>query len=45
MRVVRESDAFYGAEAGGGGEEISVLWCFFNLLGILIPIDQDTHDN
>ena len=42
MRVVRESDAFYGAEAG---EEISVLWCFFNLLGILIPIDQDTHDN
>ncbi|CAJ1305882.1 LexA repressor [Escherichia coli] len=24
----------------GGVEETSVLWCFFNLLGILIPIDE-----
>lgn len=23
-----------------GVEETSVLWCFFNLFGVLIPIDQ-----
>ncbi|EQA8392063.1 hypothetical protein ACX9FH_003385, partial [Shigella flexneri] len=23
-----------------GVEETSVLWCFFNLFGVLIPIDE-----
>ncbi|EPZ3470963.1 hypothetical protein ACXL23_004385, partial [Shigella sonnei] len=26
-----------------GVEETSVLWCFFNLFGVLIPIDQGNN--